>query len=233
MPTPRHLNPKVKWVWFLPVIGLLLVVWLVVTVFLFMAQPDVPVFGFSRGVFSPLLILFLLVFIGGPVYAYNHIEYMSFTYELTETEFIIRQGVFTRDTIVIPYNRIQNVNTHRTLLERLLGLASLQIETAGTNLSASEGTLPGVSRKDELVHEIMAHVEAAKGRGGVDGNGNGGASKTEAQLLSDILKELVLLNKNISGKSASPEPANRPAGGHWPRMSPAPPTIAGKPKPSD
>ena len=106
MSTPRHLHPKVKLVWFLPTVIGLLVVWLVVATVLFLAQPDVPVLGFSRVIFAPLLLLFMLVFIGGPVYAYHHIEYMSFTYELAETEFIIRQGVFTRDTIVIPYNRI-------------------------------------------------------------------------------------------------------------------------------
>ncbi len=227
MPTPRHLNPKVKLVWFLPTLLLLLVIWLVVTVFIFIAQPDIPVLGLGRMVFSPLLLAFLLIFIGGPVYAYNHIEYMSFTYELGATEFIIRQGVFTRDTTVIPYNRIQNINTRRTMLERVIGLASLQIETAGTNVTASEGILPGVTKKDELVHEIMSRVEEAK----KPENGSGPERRSEHQLLSDILKEIVQLNNNLQSmrkNGKSDEPPKPSTGAHWPRLPPAPPSIAGK-----
>lgn len=219
---PRYLDPKVKLVWFLPTAILLVILWLVVTVGVFVMQPPGQEFGFDKPVFSLLFLLFLLVFVSGPIYAYHHVEYRSFTYELAATEIVIRSGVLTRHTTVIPYNRIQNVNTMRTVLERLLGLASLEIETAGTNVSASEGILPGVRDKDKLVHEILSHVEHSKMV--EDGSGAApamaGALQSERQLLADILKELVSLNQHLRKNGKSPE--ERPPG-HLHGLPPSPP----------
>ncbi|MFH1306088.1 MAG: PH domain-containing protein [Candidatus Micrarchaeota archaeon] len=203
---PRYLDPKVKWVWLIPPYTALFIIWLVVSIAVFLMVADNFVFGMEKPAFSISLFLVLLFFIGGPVYIYIHIDYMSFTYELAEHEFVIRQGLLTRHTTVIPYNRIQNVNTKRTLLERILGLASLQIETAGTNPSESEGLLPGVSRKDALVAEILQRVERVK----KSMLATGAKEKTERQLLSEILKELSQLNHNLQhsyrvmGKTVAP-----------------------------
>lgn len=247
-PYLRHLDPKVKWVWFIPPAAVLLVLWLAVLVALFVGGVDSPFSGLSRTAFAGGLFLFIALFVAGPIYAYNHIEYMSFTYELAPKEIIIRQGVFTRQTAVIPYARIQNINTQRTVLERLMGLASLGIDTAGTNPNMSEGLLPGVSKKDELIREIMDRVEKEKARGdgsaersgGLGGAGAGASSSassasagldglpSEKQLLSDILKELVQLKHLLQQReSASPTrpsipPAHSPE--TWSRRAPAPPS---------
>jgi len=220
-PHLRHLDPKVKLVWFIPPAAILLFLWLAVFLALFLFGVESPISGVSRQFFAAGLFFFMLLFIAAPVYAYNHVEYMSFTYELAPKEFILRQGVFTRETTVIPYARIQNINTSRTMLERLMGLATLGIDTAGTNPNAAEGLLPGVARKDELIREIMDRVEAAKSHQGhmADGLGHTGAPvsadglPSERQLLSDILKELVQL-KHMLHQSASharpPSPTNPP-----------------------
>lgn len=191
---PRYLDSRVKWVWFIPTIVALGILWFVVCTSIFIFSSDDFVFGMSKTLFSIVFLVALFSFVGVPVYLYNHIEFMSFTFELAEHEFIIRQGVLTRHTTVIPYNRIQNVNTARTLLERLLGLATLQIETAGSNPSMSEGILPGVSRKDELIHEIMQKVERIK-KARISSDGS---VKSEQEMLGQILKELVALNSKLS-----------------------------------
>ncbi|MFA5107962.1 MAG: PH domain-containing protein [Candidatus Micrarchaeia archaeon] len=198
---PRYLDQRVKWIWFAPTLVALLIIWLIASLFAFIGMgSDEFVFGMSKPAFTFALFLFLFIFFGVPAYIYNHIEYVSFTFELSEREFIIRQGVLTRNTTVIPYNRIQNINTQRTLLERALGLASLQIETAGTNPNASEGFLPGVSNKDALVNEIMARVERVKK--GIS-NEESNSAKTERELLADMLKELSQINHNLQ-QLASP-----------------------------
>lgn len=231
-PPVRHLDPKVKLVWFLPQAAFLFVIWLIVLVALFLLGIDSPIQGLSRFQFAVLLFLFMLVFIAAPIYAYLHIEYMSFTYELGEKEFIIRQGVFTRNTIVIPYARIQNINTQRTVLERMLGLASLLIDTAGTNPQAAEGLLPGVSNKDALVREIMDKVEKARAEDGLNSSYKAGSSNaslpsslpSERQLLYDILKELVEIKQQLKQTHSNPSSAEPKFGerSSWPRNAPGP-----------
>jgi len=192
---PRYLDPKVKLVWFLPTAAALIIIWLIAFFAVIFAVDTAHVFGMEKPVFLLMLAIALAVFIGVPVYAYIHMDFMSFTYALEETEFVIRQGVITRHTSVIPYNRIQNINTLRTLIERLLGLASLQIETAGSTTHA-EGHLPGVINKDKLIAEIMEKVEGAKRRRATGSQGEN-IEKTEHQLLSEILKELSQINNNL------------------------------------
>jgi uncharacterized membrane protein YdbT with pleckstrin-like domain len=75
----------------------------------------------------------------------------------------------------------------------MLGLATLEIETAGSSREASEAFLPGVSNKDALIREIMDKVQQAKARQEKVQKEND--NKIE-NLLSEILKEL----KNLSSK---------------------------------
>lgn len=205
---PRHLDARVKLVWVLPIAVVLCIVFVLGTLFIFYLPEPGAAAGVPRPVQSIGLLLFLLIFIAGPAYGYIHLEYLSFTYELAASELVVREGVFTRSTSVIPYARIQNITTRRTLLERAIGLATLQIETAGTNPGASEGVLPGVSKKDELIAEILGHVEKAKRLASEDGGLGGGTEgeclRTEAELLADILKELVQLNKALSNHYGKP-----------------------------
>jgi uncharacterized membrane protein YdbT with pleckstrin-like domain len=233
----HHLDPRVKLIWFLPGLGVILFLWVAAVVLLFFLQPNAPVLGLSGPVFSAGLLFFLLIFVAGPVYAYHHLEYVSFTYELGPREFIIRQGVFTRETAVIPYERIQNINTRRTVLERFLGLATLVIDTAGTNPEAAEGLLPGISKKDVLIREIMDRVEKEKARGdSARAGGEGGELASERQLLADILKEIVQLKHGIhalgdmrkSPRTAADEAAGAPKA---PGLR-LPPSVPGRAKDS-
>lgn len=225
---PRHLHQNVKLVWFAPTAAAILLIWLVSSVFLSMLPPDAFMPGAPRPIASIAILFIMLIVIGFPVYAYVHLEYLSFTYELAKDEVVIREGVFTRNTTVIPYGKIQNINTKRTVIERLIGLATLHIETAGTNPGQSEGILPGVEKKDALVSEILSHVEKAKKEAeytGAPASLEAKILKTEAELLADILKELVQLNKSINSHYGTPSGAQRPEGGKWPGtpLSPHPP----------
>lgn len=206
---PRHLDPRVKIVWFAPTAVVIALAWFFITIAIFAVPDSQAMLGMPKPLASLALLAALSLCFGAPVFAYNHLEYLSFTYELSVEEVIIREGVLTRNTAVIPYARIQNINTKRTVFERLIGLATLQIETAGTNPGASEGILPGVAKKDELIAEILGHVEKAKkAQAGVAGGLGEEAKflKTEAELLADILKELVSLNKSINAHYGKPSP---------------------------
>ena len=62
---------------------------------------------------------------------YEIAYYRRFSYELTDDTFDIRSGVFSRREREIPYGRIQNVDITRNVLQRLVGLSAVNIETAG------------------------------------------------------------------------------------------------------
>src|SRR5690606_38327518 len=73
-------------------------------------------------------------------------RFVGFRYHLTGEELILDSGVFSRRRRIIPLARIQNVDVSEKPLERLCGVASLLIETAGGK--KTEGVLSVLSRAD-------------------------------------------------------------------------------------
>jgi len=189
----RKLSPKVKLVWEFPTILTIAIFWVVASL-AYAVLPENSAFGLSHLAFPFALLLALLALVALPVHIWTSLIYRSFTFELTDKEMVIREGVITRKTTVIPYARIQDIRSERTVIERLLGLATLEIETAGSAKAASETLLPGIENKDKLIAELMERVEKAKGGSGV---GEEAAVEGSMQkVLSEVLKEL----KTISSK---------------------------------
>jgi len=80
--------------------------------------------------------------------------YRRFEYLLTEDTFDIRSGVLSRREREIPYRRIQNVDIRQNVVQRVLGIAEVSIETAGGG--DTEASLRYVEREeaDRLQNEI-------------------------------------------------------------------------------
>ncbi|HQT44411.1 MAG TPA: PH domain-containing protein, partial [Candidatus Micrarchaeota archaeon] len=110
----------------------------------------------------------------------------------------------TRLRKVIPYARIQNINTERTVIERILGIGSLMIETAGTQAGLAEGIIPGIANPSSLINEILHHVESAKKANGTGGGLGDEAEKSVdySELLTKMYEELRALNAKMSEISA-------------------------------
>ncbi|MDQ2052276.1 PH domain-containing protein [Natronolimnohabitans sp. A-GB9] len=71
-----------------------------------------------------------IVFLAVPPAA--HLKYVNLGYYVGEDHLVIRRGFWSRRTTVIPYYRIQTVNTRRSIFQRRLGLASLVVDTASS-----------------------------------------------------------------------------------------------------
>lgn len=156
----RNLDPKIKIIWEFPFIAgaaIFYILMLIISPYIFQNE----LFGVQKELY-PLLFLFIVGAIIIPHHIWIELWYKNYTYYLGENEMIIRRGVFKVERYVIPYERIQNVNVSRSIVERILGLATLKIETAATNPAESEGFLPGISNYKEVVNEIMNYVEKAK-----------------------------------------------------------------------
>ncbi len=78
--------------------------------------------------------LFSLVFIFGPfvlILISGIVKWYWFTYQIVDQELQVKQGIITQNNIYIPFNRIQAIDISRAPVQRLFGLVSLEVKTAG------------------------------------------------------------------------------------------------------
>ncbi|WP_232702026.1 PH domain-containing protein [Halobacterium wangiae] len=102
------------------------------------------------------------------VVTYEVAYYRRFEYELTPDSLDIYSGVFSRREREIPLRRVQNVDVTRSFVARLLGLAKVEVETAGGG--GTEASLRYVSREEaqRLQEEVRERRAAAQGETGTE-----------------------------------------------------------------
>ena len=84
------------------------------------------------------------------------VESRRLAYQLRERDLSLRSGAFRHRVETIPFSRIQHVSVGRGVLERSLGLATLQVSSAGPDFS-----VPGLSPSDaELIKAAIAERAA-------------------------------------------------------------------------
>jgi len=100
-------------------------------------------------------------FIGAAItIPYFLLWYLLFSYRFTTEGIIIQWGILRRQERMVPYDRIQNVNIQRDVLHRLLGLAAIDIETAGAQ--TTEVSLNAISVAE--AHQIQQFLLQRKGQ---------------------------------------------------------------------
>ncbi len=84
------------------------------------------------GLFVAIAIVALLVIVAlGILFAVHAISYKHLWYQLGSEEFNLFSGVFSKKRVHVPYQRIQSVDQKATLLQRLFGVCTVSIDTAG------------------------------------------------------------------------------------------------------
>ena len=90
------------------------------------------------------------------------LEYRYYRYAVHENDLIVQQGVLFRKWSTIPLHRIQHVDTRQGPLERMIGIASLQLYTAAG--MHADGSIPGLDTKEaESLRDTLSQI------GGDDG----------------------------------------------------------------
>ena len=109
--------------------------------------------------------------------AYEVAYYRRFEYVLTEDTLDISSGVVSRREREIPYRRIQNVDVSRGVIQRAIGVAAVDLETAGG--SSTEGSIRYVT-PDEATR-LQREVQRRKsGRARRDEGGEAAGADDEA-----------------------------------------------------
>ena len=117
--------------------------------------------------------------------------YHTIFYTLTETEIVWRRGVWFRNTGIVPYNRITNVDIGQGPISRKLGIAALKVQTAGySGQQSAEIRLEGIENSEELRETIMSSV---RGRRPEAVETYGAEEKNVAKILAELtrIRELI------------------------------------------
>lgn len=94
---------------------------------------------------------------------YSILQYQKFFFYVSGDHFVIERGILKQEKINVPFGRIQSVNTKQNLLQRILNLVGLKIDTAGS--VQQEINIPALSReyaqvlRDFLMEKRYEHRE--------------------------------------------------------------------------
>jgi len=121
--------------------------------------PPVVVIMVTLVILVPLAPIVMLTIYWIPKY------YNTIIYRLTDKEMVWRRGVWFKNTGIVPYNRITNVDIAQGPISRRFGIASLKIQTAGysvTSAAHSEIRIDGVEDFEGLRELIMSFVRGKR-----------------------------------------------------------------------
>jgi putative membrane protein len=155
-------------------------------------DPKVKLYWYLQGVWLHLMLVFAFVgvftlpiwIVVGWFVAAKRYEHLEAT--LTETSIHLKQGYITKVEKTIPLEKIQDVGMRTGPLLNLFGIASIQIETAGSSAPGSDMVLAGVVDPANFRNAVLSQ------RGKVSGVGPAAASGDPDSLgvLTDIRDSL-------------------------------------------
>ncbi|MDR0228109.1 MAG: PH domain-containing protein [Flavobacteriaceae bacterium] len=104
-----------------------------------------------------LIVFFILLFL--LVTSYLNYKYFTFFVDKETQAFIINKGFINKKRITIQLNRIQQVNIYQSFINKLVGIYSIEVDSAGSN--DKEGVIRSVSKEvaDQLKQLLLAQQE--------------------------------------------------------------------------
>jgi membrane protein YdbS with pleckstrin-like domain len=104
---------------------------------------------FKSDLFSNRVWMIMGAFIGTMIFLSFFLAKLSFNkkgYAFRTHDAIFKEGFISETTTIIPFNRVQHVALHQGFISRKLGLASIELFTAGG--SSSDLKIPGILLED-------------------------------------------------------------------------------------
>jgi membrane protein YdbS with pleckstrin-like domain len=145
-----------------------------IIVFIFVVTPLTISFVTENNVADGILLAltFWLILPAVIAWPWSGLMYKNYKYQLDDKGLKTEYGVVTKKFIVVPYDRIQNINVYRGILSRALGLSDLHIYTAGSSGrgGTAEERLPGLSiaNAQELQETLLSRSEKMRHHHGSD-----------------------------------------------------------------
>lgn len=88
--------------------------------------------------------------------------FRSFRFHFDASHFILNKGYINRKTLTIPIERIQNVETNQSVLQKMLNVMGLEIDTAGTSKKELKILALDGFKAVALAKQLTVHVQDLK-----------------------------------------------------------------------
>ncbi len=110
---------------------------------------------------ATILVAALLVF--ASVWSVERGRYRAWGYAERDEDLVVRRGLLFRNVSVVPYGRMQFIDVAAGPVDRLFGLATVQLHTAA---AASDARIPGLRLEDaERLRDRLASLGEARATG--------------------------------------------------------------------
>ena len=128
--------------------------------------------------------------------------YHSLSYEIQDDQVVMHVGIWTKAVKHVPYRTVTNLTVKQGMLDRLFGLGTLDIQTAGmSGTNSAEQSLAGLDNAQE-VYELVA-AELRRFRGGMEPTAaaieGDGSAQTGDVTLAHVLEELRAIRRAVEG----------------------------------
>lgn len=131
-------------------------------------------------------------------------RYRTLRYRFDDEGISMRWGILFRREIHLTYSRIQDIHLRSNVVERWLGLARIEVQTASGSAGA-EMTIEGLPRAAEIRDFIYSRMRGLRGRPAREEGPSGTAAPPEAahelvQALREAAAELRALRQALAGR---------------------------------
>lgn len=119
----------------------------------------------SLSIFTGFAVLFTLLSVLAVTYTFY--RFRAWSFEMKEDHLYLEHGVFRKVYSMVPYVRIQHVDTQRDVLDRFFGLSKVVVYTAGSR--GADVTVPGLvpADADEMQRKLRDVAIESKDRDAV------------------------------------------------------------------
>ena len=140
------------------------------------------------------------------VWLHGYFRYHTLRYRFDDEGVSMRWGILFRREIILNYARIQDIHLTSNFIERWLGLARIQIQTASGS-ATPEMTIEGLKQFEEirtfLYRRMRGTQDPVRRRGPSDAPPAGSAAVGSAELagvLREVATELRGLREDLGGR---------------------------------
>lgn len=136
-----------------------------------------------------------------PAFIVAPFYYRSLEYRILEDEVIVYVGVWTKSVKHVPYRAVTNLEIKRGPFDRMLGLGTLEIQTAGrSGQTGAEQSLVGLANVQGVYETVSTALRRFKGAMAPTQAEIEAVSMTEAEVLSALLDEVRAIRCALSEK---------------------------------
>lgn len=137
-----------------------------------------------------------------------YFKYRTLRYHVDEEGISVSWGVLFRREVHLTYRRIQDIHLRRNLVERWLGVGTVQIQTASGSAEA-EMSLVGIRDYEavrDFLYRRMRGQEADVAVGEVDGGGTGGEAGSSGEAAdAEVVRLLMEIRDELAAARAALE----------------------------